>query len=44
MKITTIGLNYKPIPVVAFKVEYDLHDSDATGTYEVIGGSVAVDF
>jgi len=44
MKIITVGLNYKPIPVVAFKVEYDQHDSDSTETYEVIAGSVAVDF
>ncbi|MBN1521228.1 MAG: hypothetical protein JW928_01740 [Candidatus Aureabacteria bacterium] len=44
MEVTAVGLNYKPIPVVAFKVEYDLYDSDSTGSYEVIAGSVAVEF
>ena len=43
-EITAIGLNYKPIPVVSFKIEYDFYDTDLTGTYEVIAGSVAVDF
>lgn len=43
-EITSIGINYKPIPVVAFKVEYDFYDTDLLGTYEVIAGSVAVDF
>ncbi|MCK5706881.1 MAG: hypothetical protein KAI43_04450 [Candidatus Aureabacteria bacterium] len=42
--ITSFGINYKPIPKVAFKLEYDIHDPHVIGTYEVIAASCAVAF
>jgi hypothetical protein len=44
LKVTSIGINYKPIPKVAFKLEYDFYRPESTDDYEVVAGSVAVDF
>jgi hypothetical protein len=44
MTIAGIGLNYKPIPKVAFKLEYDAYDQDILGTYEAVAASVACEF